>query len=61
VWAAALLMVRRYRTDAATQAANRAQVLLTEEDNDGVIDWVRVMKAIEKLQATKPADGEQVQ
>jgi hypothetical protein len=43
------------------QAANRAHALLTEEDNDGVVDWVRVIKAIEKLRATKPSDGETIQ
>jgi hypothetical protein len=60
VWAAALLMVKRYRTNAATQAANRAEALLSENDSDGVVDWVRVIKAIEKLQTMAPAEGEGV-
>jgi hypothetical protein len=44
----ALLMVRPYRTDAATQAANLANALPCEDDNEGIVDWFRVTKSIEK-------------
>jgi hypothetical protein len=61
VWAAALALVTRYDADAALKAARRAYGLLSEGDHDGCVDWVRIIKAIEKLQATEPADGESVQ
>ena len=53
----ALLMMKRYKDDAALEAANRANRLLDDGNMDGCETWHRILEAIERLQATKPADG----
>jgi hypothetical protein len=54
-------MVKRYGADAMFEAATRADRLLDEGDMAGASVWHRILNAIERLQATKPADGEAVQ
>jgi hypothetical protein len=61
IWAAALLMVKRYGDDAVMEAAARAGELLEAGDLEGCAIWHRILDAIERLQATKPAEGEKVQ
>jgi hypothetical protein len=51
VWAAALLMVKRYGDDAMLEAAERADQLLDEGDMAGAETWHRILNAIERLQA----------
>jgi hypothetical protein len=58
VWAAALLMVKRYGDDAMLEAAERADQLLDEGDMAGTETWQRILNAIERLQAKAPAEGE---
>jgi Family of unknown function (DUF6961) len=60
VWAAALLMVKRYKADAMLEAAARADRLLEEGDPLGAATWHRILDAIERLQAQKPAEDEPV-
>jgi hypothetical protein len=60
VWAAALLIVKRYGDDALHEAAERADQLLDEGDMAGAETWHHILNAIERLQATKPAEGEKV-
>jgi hypothetical protein len=60
VWAAALLMVKRYGDDAMLAAAARADQLLEDGDTVGAETWHRILNAIERLQAKAPADGEGV-
>jgi hypothetical protein len=60
VWAAALLMVKRYGDDAMLEAASRADELLENDDMAGCEVWHRILNAIERLQAKGPADGEGV-
>jgi hypothetical protein len=60
VWAAALLMVKRYGDDAILAAAARADQLLEDGDTAGAETWHRILNAIERLQAKAPADGEGV-
>ena len=60
LWAAALLMVKRYGEDALLEAVERADQLLGEGDMAGAETWHRILSAIERLKATKPADGEKV-
>ena len=60
VWAAAVLMVKRYCDDALLEAAERADQLLDEGDMAGAETWHRILSAIERLQAKAPADGEGV-
>jgi hypothetical protein len=52
IWAAALLLVKRYGDD--------ANQLLDEGDMAGAETWHRILNAIEQLQGTKPAEGETV-
>jgi hypothetical protein len=61
VWQCAQLMVRRYKGDAMLEAAARADQLLDQGDMAGASVWHRILNAIERLQATKPAEGESVQ
>jgi hypothetical protein len=60
VWAAALLMVKRYGDDAMLEAASRADELLDADDMAGAETWHRILNAIERLQANAPVDGEGV-
>jgi hypothetical protein len=61
VWQAALLMVRRYKEDAMLEASMRADQMLDEGDMAAAETWHRILNALERLQATKPAEGETVQ
>jgi hypothetical protein len=56
VWAAAPLIVKRYGDDAMLEASERADQLLDEGDMAGAETWHRILNAIERLQATKPAE-----
>jgi hypothetical protein len=60
IWAAALLMVKRFGDDAMLEAAARADELLENGDMIGSETWHRILEAIEGLQAKAPADGEGV-
>jgi hypothetical protein len=60
IWAAASVMVKRYKADAMLEAAKRANQLLGEGDMAGAETWHRILSAIERLQAKAPADGEKV-
>ena len=52
VWAAAVLMVKRYGEDALLEAAERADQPLDEGDMAGAETWHRILNAIEV-----PRDG----
>ena len=60
IWAAALLMVKRYKAEAMLEAVARADQLLEEGDWQGGATWHRILDAIERLQAQQPAEGEPV-
>jgi hypothetical protein len=60
IWRSALTMVKRYRSDAVREAAMRADHLLEDGDWRAAITWHRILDAIERLQAQKPAEGEKV-
>jgi hypothetical protein len=61
IWYAALSMIGRYGFDAPLEAGERSD-MLTE---NGMIDesetWQRILRAIVRLLAEKPAPGEAVQ
>lgn len=61
IWQCAALMVKRYGEDAMPEAAARADQLQEDGDMAGAATWHRILNAIERLQATKPGDGEAVQ
>jgi hypothetical protein len=54
------LMVKRYSADAMLEAAACADQLLEDGDWQGAATWHRILDAIERLQAQKPAEGEAV-
>ena len=60
IWRSALAMVKRYHDDAMQEAAMRADHLLEDGDWRAAITWHRILDAIERLQAQKPAEGENV-
>ena len=60
IWRSALTMVKRYKADAMLEAAARADHLLEDGDWRAAITWHRIVDAIERLQAQKPAEGERV-
>jgi hypothetical protein len=55
IYMAAKIVMKRYGEDAATQAAMRADVLGAENDIEGQREWMRIIKAIEELQAPTEA------
>ena len=60
IWAAASVMVHRYKADAMLEAAARADKLLEEGDPLAAATWHRILDAIERLLAKAPADGKKV-
>ncbi len=42
------------------ESAMRADQLLEDGDWHGAVSWRRILDAIERLQAQKPADGEAI-
>lgn len=54
-------MIDRYDGGAIIQAAIEGNALLGKGDVDGLMAWLKVIVAINRLQATKPAEGERVQ
>ena len=56
----ALIMVKRYKSDAVQEAAMRADHLLEDGDWRAAITWHRILNAIERLQAKASAEGEKV-
>jgi hypothetical protein len=60
VWAAVLLLVKRYGADAQLEAAARADQLQEDGDWQGAITWHRILDCIERIQAQTPAEGEGV-
>jgi len=57
IWRAALAMVKRYKEDAMLEAAARADQLQEDGDWQGALVWHRILDCIERIQATKPAEG----
>jgi hypothetical protein len=54
IYLAAQAMIRRHGTDAANQAAVRADELMKEGDLDGQRVWLQIVRAIEELQRNTP-------
>ena len=57
IWAAAMLMVKRYGDDAMLEASGRADQFLEDGDMAGAATWQRIIDCIERLHATKPAEA----
>jgi len=54
IWVAALLMATRYDDDAVLEAVKRGKRLLEEHNLEGAVNWHRILRAIERLQAKAP-------
>jgi hypothetical protein len=61
IWLAAKAVIQRYGSNAGMEAAERADEYLEKGNLEVSATWQRIMTAIEKLQAEKPAPGETVQ
>ena len=57
---AANILIKRYGTDAALEAARRADQLLKAGDTDGCAIWKRILSAVHELTRTTLAEGERV-
>ena len=51
IWRAANLLIREYKADAELVAARRADEMLERGDHEGRIVWLRINRAVVKLQA----------
>ena len=54
-------MIRRYGDNAVAEAIGRGDAMLEKGDVNGLLVWIAIIRVIERLQATEPADGEAVQ
>jgi hypothetical protein len=57
---AANILIKRHGSDAAIEAARRADELLAAGDMDGRAIWKRILSAVAELTRTTPAEGERV-
>jgi len=60
IWRAAMLITRYFRRGAADQIAACADDLAASDAREASM-WRRIAVAVERLQATKPSEGESVQ
>lgn len=60
IYRSAHLLIKQYGDDAPIQAAMRADELLERGDIEGRAVWLRILKAVEELQATGSPDPDQV-
>jgi hypothetical protein len=58
IWRAANVLVKLHGDDAAILAAQRADVLLSQNDLEGQRSFKRIVKAINEIQRTIPTHGE---
>lgn len=56
IYTAANIMIKRYGDDAATQAAMRADEFGADNNIDGQLHWLRILKAIQTLQRARAPD-----
>jgi hypothetical protein len=54
------ILIQRHGTDAAIEAASRADEMLEAGDMDGYAIWKRILSAVAELTRTTPAEGERV-
>ncbi len=53
------LLIKQHGEDAPIQAAMRADQLLEKGDMEGRAVWLRIIKAVEELEATEPPGSNQ--
>ncbi len=54
IYRAAKLLIDKHGEKAGIEASMRADALLERGDLDGHVVWLRILKAVEELQNTKP-------
>ncbi len=54
IYRTANLLIQQHGEEASIHAAMKADEMLEKGDLDGKAVWMQVVRAIEKLQATKP-------
>lgn len=57
IWACALQIMRQYSDAAWFHAAQRADELLADGDEEGCRTWIRILKRIEALEKLDPEGG----
>ncbi len=60
IYRSAQVLVKRHGADAPIHAAMRADAMLDNGDLDGYAVWKRILRAVEELQRSEPAEGERV-
>jgi hypothetical protein len=60
IWRAASVLIEHRGDAARLAAAQRADVLLANNDYQGVAVWMRIGRAIEELARQVPREGESV-
>jgi hypothetical protein len=53
-----VVTIKRYGDDAVIQAAMRGDTLLARGDLDGLLVWLAIIRAIERLEAKSPSADE---
>ncbi len=57
IYRSANLMIRQHGDDATIEAAKKADAMATKGDREGARTWLRVLQAIDQLQAKEQPDG----
>ena len=60
IWRSAQLLLKRHGPDAWFVASQRADALLEKGNTDGFHAWVRIGRAIKKLEQETPTSGANV-
>ncbi len=58
IYRAANQLVKRYGQDAELEAAKQADAMIERGDPEGLAVWKRILKAVDELLRTEPADTE---
>ena len=58
IYRSANVLIREHGEGAALEAAKHADAMLAKGDLDGLAAWKRIVKAVEEIQRTEPAEGE---
>ncbi len=59
IYRAANQLVKRYGEDAEFEAAMRADAMIEQGDPEGLAVWKRILRAVDELLRTEPAETEQ--
>ncbi len=60
IYRSAQVLIREHGEDAALDATTRAIAMLNKGDLDHYAVWKRILRAVEEIQRTDPADDEPI-